>query len=553
RVPAAWKNIDFTGPNIRRKETAGRLPGGTDTNYVVWNIALQDKAWGGYTLVVTYDQQFDPHQATLSLGGIHSLEVERETGSVAVTSAANLQLRELKAGEPLRRIHEGELAESDRALIARSVLLAYQYGSVSPYELAVEATRFPEEKVLEAVADRTQLTTVVTEAGEMLTQASFMVKNNHKQFQNFTLPKGASFWSAYVNGQPSKAEADGDALLVPLPRQANRDQAFAVEIVYAQKVESLKSLSPRSIALAAPKTDLQTTFAEWELYVPGTHQLMNFDGNMSVARGTTYEWREAWTEFATAYRELWRSAKGLLALLVILGVIAAFVIAAVRRGWHGAMTALGVIAVGAVLSAMLLPSLAKAKAKAQRIASSNNLKQIGLAARIYAADNKGQLPLNFDQMRNELGTDKILVDPESGERFVYLGAGRTENDAGAVIAYSPVDRNGRAVLFGDGSVAQLSAHQFEEALQRGGMTPGELAAVHSAPPASTPVPMLGAAVPRGLGGTVRPIVPQVNPPAAHGLRSLRIDLPRTGQKFTFTKVLKLTDEPLTVRALAVAA
>ena len=79
RVPAAWKNIDFTGPNIRRKETAGRLPGGTDTNYVVWNIALQDKAWGGYTLVVTYDQQFDPHQATLSLGGIHSLEVERET------------------------------------------------------------------------------------------------------------------------------------------------------------------------------------------------------------------------------------------------------------------------------------------------------------------------------------------------------------------------------------------------------------------------------------------------------------------------------------------
>ena len=169
------------------------------------------------------------------------------------TSAANLQLRELKAGEPLRRIDEGELAESDRALIARSVLLAYQYGSGAPYELAVEATRFPEEKVLEAVADRTQLTTVVTEAGEMLTQASFMVKNNDKQFQKFTLPKGASFWSAYVNGQPSKAEADGDALLVPLPRQANRDQAFAVEIVYAQKVESLKSLSPRSIALAAPK------------------------------------------------------------------------------------------------------------------------------------------------------------------------------------------------------------------------------------------------------------------------------------------------------------
>jgi hypothetical protein len=38
---------------------------------------------------------------------------------------------------------------------------------------------------------------------------------------------------------------------------------------------------------------------------------------------------------------------------------------------------------------------------------------------------------------------------------------------------------------------------------------------------------------------------------AHGIRPLRIDIPRTGQKFTFTKVLKLTQGPLTVGALAV--
>ena len=174
--------------------------------------------------------------------------------------------------------------------------MEYRYGSGEAYDLAVDVTRFPEEKVLEAVADRTQLTTVVTEVGEMLTQATFMVKNNDKQFQKFTLPNGAKFWSAYVNGQPAKAETDGNALLVPLPRQANRDQLFAVEIVYAQKVGSLKSLSPREIALAAPQTDIQTTFAEWELYVPASHQLAKFGGNMSVARGTTYGLRDAWTE-----------------------------------------------------------------------------------------------------------------------------------------------------------------------------------------------------------------------------------------------------------------
>src|SRR5439155_745148 len=445
-------------------------------------------AWGGYTLVVTYDEQFDPHQATLSLGGIHALDVERETGSVAITSAANLQLRALNASGPLRRIDESELAQTDRALATRSVLWAYRYGSADAYNLSIEATRFPEERVLEAVADRTQLTTVVTEAGEMLTQAAFMVKNNDKQFQKFALPKGARFWSAYVNGQPAKADANGDDLLVPLPRGANRDQAFAVEIVYAQKVDSLKSLAPREIALAAPQTDIQTTFAEWELYVPASHQLAKFGGNMSVARGTTYSLRDAWTEFAAAYRELWRNSKGLLVILVGVGVVAGMIISAVRRGWSGAITALGVVAIGAVLAGMLLPALAKSQTKAQRISAVNSLKQIGLAARIFSANNSGQLPASFDQMRNELGTDKTLIDPMSGQQFVYLGAGRTDNDAGAVIAYSPVDMGGRVVLFGDGHVAQLSSREFEETMQRGYAAANQAASIADQSTAAQPAP-----------------------------------------------------------------
>lgn len=548
RLPASWKNVDFTGPNIRRKERIEAAPN-ADTNYVVWSIALQDKAWGGYTLVITYDAQFDPHKATLALGGIHALDVERETGSLAVASAASLQLREARATEPLRRIDESELAQTDRALITRSVLLAYRYGSGDDYGLSVEVTRFSEEKVLEAIADRTQLTTVVTEAGEMLTQATFMVKNNDKQFQKFTLPKGAKFWSAYVNGQPAKAETDGDALLVPLPRQDNRDQAFAVEIVYAQKVGSLKSLSPREIALAAPQTDVQTTFAEWELYVPATHQLARFGGNMSVARGTTYGLGDAWTEFVTAYREVWRSTRSLLVVLVVIGVIAAMVISAVRRGWSGAITALVVVAIGAVLAGMLLPSLAKAKARATSIVAVNNLKQIGLAARIYATDNNGRLPSSFDQMRNELGTDKLLIDPTSGQQFVYLGAGRMDGDNSAVLAYSPVDTGGRAVLFGDGSVAQMSTRQFEEAMQRGNW---------AANPAATPPPqMVGAAPAGGVGGgitgTASASPGQTRAPMAQGIRPIRIDIPRTGQKFTFTKVLNVGDEALKLEALAVAS
>ena len=43
--------------------------------------------------------------------------VERESGTVAITSAANVQLAVKSAAEPIRRVDESELSATDRALI----------------------------------------------------------------------------------------------------------------------------------------------------------------------------------------------------------------------------------------------------------------------------------------------------------------------------------------------------------------------------------------------------------------------------------------------------
>ena len=136
-----------------------------------------------------------------------------------------------------------------------------------------------------------------------------------------------------------------------------------------------------------------------------------------------------------------------------------------------------ILAVLAILAAMLLPALARAKARAQRIQCANNLKQVGLAFRTWSLEHDDQFPMavstnrhgslewveggnafrHFRTLSGELTSPKVLICP-SDTRTAAVDFSNLENrNLSYFVALSPEDATPQMLLTGDRNITNGSS------------------------------------------------------------------------------------------------
>lgn len=122
-----------------------------------------------------------------------------------------------------------------------------------------------------------------------------------------------------------------------------------------------------------------------------------------------------------------------------------------------------VIAIIAVLAAMLLPALSKAKVKGQSTCCLNNLKQLQLGWKLYETDNNGWFPVNTSRMiggyPQSIANSWVLGNAQHDADTTNITAGSLYPDVNSIPVYHcPADR---ATVKGNAAVQHLRSYSIE--------------------------------------------------------------------------------------------
>jgi hypothetical protein len=273
RIPKGLKNVEFVGSDVQRWVAEGNI----------MKVKLQRKIIGDYNIGLTHTQRYEAGTGIL-IGGVEPVGAETQTGYICVASHLNLKLE--PKGKPdanILEIDRTEIPANYRLLVNAPMLKTYKYMN-SPHSLNVGIKSYQRARLLPVVVEvmqiETQLAVGEKRGMESVTRVRYKVKNSSTQFLTLEMPAGAAVWSTHlVDNQTgarkrvmSSFDKTAGLLKIPLKRLRNPNEPVTVELEYGQGHGDLSWSG--NILLAAPRSQVRSTYAQWVLRTPRDWSLL---------------------------------------------------------------------------------------------------------------------------------------------------------------------------------------------------------------------------------------------------------------------------------------
>ena len=274
-----------TGVNFQGEQVAGfqQIDGAVTNGLQEWEIKLQRRVIGQYLLQLTYQTLMPDQSPEIILRGVQAADVNLQRGFVTVQSGGRLQLR---VDDTPASLQPAEWQSIPRALQQdlETVSASFAYRLVEPdFQLPLKLERHEAAKLLPARVNNITFTSVISDAGAMLTQVRLEILPGDKRLLHFALPKNvnAKFWFAFVNQNGVWPWREGDDILIPLEQQSRGNQAIPVEIFFSSEVGKANS-SSLDLNLIAPKFDLPLEDITWRVFLNDKWPVKKWNGTLQL-------------------------------------------------------------------------------------------------------------------------------------------------------------------------------------------------------------------------------------------------------------------------------
>lgn len=211
------------------------------------------------------------------------LDAQREVGELLVEGAGSMELQPTESGG-LRRMDVREISAIARSLVRFPLQAAFRYNrrEGDKPKLQLQWTRFPDSKVLSAVAEHATITTLANVEGKSLTEVTLRVRNHAQPYVRVELPPGVTILSAEVGGESVKPLSAPDGSRVPLLRTGfNPTGPYTVSFVYLNS--GTRFVKNGSYEMGLPKLDIPINLLTWEISLPDRLEVKQFGGNALAA------------------------------------------------------------------------------------------------------------------------------------------------------------------------------------------------------------------------------------------------------------------------------